>query len=77
MFLFLFLGVLQGGAKEIKSHPWFKTFDWDGLIQKKLKAPYVPKIKNSLDISNFDEYPDDGGHVEAYVDDGSNWDADF
>lgn len=58
-------------------HPWFKNFDWDALIQRKLKPTIVPKIKNMLDTSNFDEYPDEAPVIETYVDDGSNWEAEF
>jgi serine/threonine protein kinase len=71
------LGVVNGGAAEIKKHPWFKNFDWDALVNKKLKPNIVPKIKNALDTSNFDEYPDEAPVIENYVDDGSNWDAEF
>ena len=46
------------------------------MIQRKLKPSIVPKIKNQLDTSNFDDYPDDV-NIEPYVDDGSNWDAEF
>jgi protein kinase A len=71
------LGVVNGGAAEIKKHPWFKNFDFDALIQRKLKPTIVPKIKNALDTSNFDEYPDEAANIENYVDDGSNWEAEF
>jgi len=71
------LGVLNGGAKDIKRHPWFKNFDWDRLITKQLKPPIIPKIKSNCDTSNFDDYPDEQHEVEPYADDGSNWDADF
>lgn len=39
------LGVLKGGAADIKAHPWFHGFDWDSFSQKKLKAPYVPVVR--------------------------------
>jgi len=29
------LGVMKGGAKLIKKHPWFKNFDFDALVAKK------------------------------------------
>jgi serine/threonine protein kinase len=38
----------------IKEHPWFKDFDWVGLIAAKLKAPIVPAIKDKEDLSYFD-----------------------
>jgi len=72
--------VTKGGAKSIKKHPWFKGFDWDALVEKKLTAPIIPVIKSPLDMSNIDEYQGENEEVpevEPYVDDGSNWDNDF
>ncbi len=60
--------------------PWggcrFKdvSFEWDRLDRRGYKAPFVPKIKDSLDTSNFDPYPDDEpikpyrGNQELFVD---------
>ena len=39
------IGCMAGGVAEVKQHPWFKGFDWDALAQRKLKAPYVPKVR--------------------------------
>jgi len=71
------LGVVKGGAKLIKKHAWFRGFDWDALLAKKLKAPIVPKIKSNSDISNFDDYPEEEDQIQHYVDDGTNWDSEF
>jgi hypothetical protein len=48
------LGGSKEDANDIKRHPWFKNIDWDALLQKKLKAPYIPNLKSDIDISNFD-----------------------
>jgi cGMP-dependent protein kinase len=37
---------LCGGFENTKSHPWFSGLDWDQLLSKKIKAPYVPKVTN-------------------------------
>ena len=37
----------------IKTHPWFKDFKWDELINFNLKAPYLPIIPEST--YDFDE----------------------
>lgn len=72
------LGIIQGGATAIKEHPWFNGFDWDSLYQQKMQPPIVPQINNSFDLSNFDAYTEaDIPAVEPYIDDGSNWDAEF
>ena len=29
-------------VKEMKSHRWFKGFDWEALATRKMKPPFVP-----------------------------------
>jgi len=29
----------------IKTHPWWKKFDWNELFSLEMKSPYSPKIK--------------------------------
>ncbi|GIL74918.1 hypothetical protein Vretifemale_4788, partial [Volvox reticuliferus] len=36
-------GAGREGAAEIKSHPWFASFDWARFQAKQLPAPYIPK----------------------------------
>ncbi|KAM3140401.1 hypothetical protein pb186bvf_007561 [Paramecium bursaria] len=36
-----------------KTHPWFQGQDWDGLLQKKKIAPFIPFITSNVDYSNF------------------------
>ena len=36
------LGV--NGWKEVKMHPWLKNFPWNELEQRKLNAPYKPRV---------------------------------
>lgn len=31
-----------------------QTIDWDSLLTKKAKPPFLPSIKESMDVSNFD-----------------------
>lgn len=50
------LGNLSGGCQDVKDHPWFSTMDWDKLNNYKLKAPWVPTIKNPLDASHFEDF---------------------
>ncbi|GBG25064.1 cGMP-dependent protein kinase 1 [Hondaea fermentalgiana] len=70
------LGSLVGGTAEIKEHPWFKSVDWNELRRMRLKAPWIPPIRDGLDTSNFDPYPEDD-YVEPYKPTGTQWDADF
>jgi len=49
------LGSHFGGANDIKHHPFFGDTDYDELLRKNIKAPWVPEIKSSMDIDHFDE----------------------
>ena len=33
----------QGRGNEVLAHPFFKGIDLNGLIQKKIPAPFIPK----------------------------------
>lgn len=68
------LGYQRNGLKDIQKHKWFDGFNWDGLRNKKLAPPIVPKVKSSIDASNFDDYPKDD---EIPPDDTTGWDKDF
>ena len=37
---------LGGSMEKLKSHRWFRNFNWDRLISRQLKTPYVPIMKN-------------------------------
>jgi len=71
------LGVVKGGAKLVKKHPWFKDLDWDALYRKELIGPIIPTIKDEYDLGNFDEYPEEEEVIPPYTDDGTAWDAEF
>ena len=49
------LGCGSKGGDEIKQHIWFKGLDWDRLKDKKVSPPFVPVIRDELDVSNFAE----------------------
>jgi len=70
------LGVIKGGAKNIRAHPWFNGFDWDGLTGFTLTPPIVPTVRGADDISNFDQAEDDHEDLVA-VDPSEDFDADF
>ncbi|KAK7933760.1 hypothetical protein WMY93_004656 [Mugilogobius chulae] len=48
------LGSGERDANEIKGEKFFESIDWDALLSKKLTPPFLPVIKASLDVSNFD-----------------------
>lgn len=71
------LPMLTGGSKNIKSHAWYKGFNWDKFQDFTLEAPFLPKVKSKKDLANFSVHPDELPRFIEYVDDGSGWDKDF
>lgn len=51
------LGGRQPDASQLKAHPFLSSLNWKSLAQRKVKAPFKPKIRHELDVSNFaDEF---------------------
>ncbi|KXS09199.1 Pkinase-domain-containing protein [Gonapodya prolifera JEL478] len=48
------LGSPPLGALAIKRHPFFRSIDWDRLLQKKVQPPHKPQVASETDTSNFD-----------------------
>jgi len=68
------LGYQKDGILDIRKHRWYQGFDWDGLENRTLAPPIMPKIRSSTDASNFDSYPRD---EEIPPDEFSGWDELF
>ena len=47
------LGMFINGIDDIKKSPFFKSFDWKALQDRKISAPVIPKLKNDKDTRNF------------------------
>ncbi len=43
-------------GSNIKEHPWVKDYDWKGMFEKKLDAPFVPEKKDNFDKKYCEEY---------------------
>ena len=48
------LGQGPNGSENIKKHPFFKGVNWRDAWQKKIKPPFIPKLKNDTDLKYFD-----------------------
>ena len=60
------LGSGRQGTNDVKGARFFSELDWRALEERRIPdMPYVPPIKNDLDTSQFDSFPDD---------DNSGWD---
>uniref|UniRef100_A0A182J1F8 cGMP-dependent protein kinase n=1 Tax=Anopheles atroparvus TaxID=41427 RepID=A0A182J1F8_ANOAO len=68
------LGYGKNGITDIKTHPWFGTFEWQRLKERTMPAPLIRPIVNDIDLSNFDEYPKD---QDEPPDETSGWDINF
>ncbi|KAL7533915.1 hypothetical protein ACHAWF_004666, partial [Thalassiosira exigua] len=53
-------GCLARGDMDIRDHAWFGCIATDELLRKEIAAPWIPKIKDAFDASNFDSYK----HIE-------------
>ena len=47
------LGSRSAGWQDIFKLSWFKSLDLKALRRREVTAPWVPKLKNPLDSSNF------------------------
>ncbi|KAG7480547.1 hypothetical protein MATL_G00057360 [Megalops atlanticus] len=49
------LGAGEEDAGEVKKQKFYQGIDWEALLAKKVKPPFLPTIKEKVDVSNFDE----------------------
>jgi len=50
------LGCMAGGYRDVKQHPFFQEVNFNKLVKKQIKAPWVPFIKDFLDITHFENF---------------------
>ncbi|CAH2330086.1 serine threonine- kinase N2 isoform X2, partial [Pelobates cultripes] len=50
------LGASEYDAEDVKWNPFFQEIDWDELLAKNVKPPFIPTIDGIEDVRNFDEY---------------------
>ena len=43
------------GVREIKEHPWLKSFPFHMLDGERIRAPFIPSNKSNFDQENIDE----------------------
>jgi protein-serine/threonine kinase len=42
------------GGDRLKIHPFFKNIQWDEILNKKIKPPFIPRISNEADTKYID-----------------------
>jgi len=67
------------GVRNLKEHRWYTSvsFDWTGMFEGRLEAPYKPPVKHRKDFANFHVRKEDMPRVIEFKDDGSGWDKGF
>eukprot|EP00931_Biecheleriopsis_adriatica_P117887 TRINITY_DN93368_c0_g1_i1.p1 TRINITY_DN93368_c0_g1~~TRINITY_DN93368_c0_g1_i1.p1 ORF type:complete len:831 (-),score=185.78 TRINITY_DN93368_c0_g1_i1:160-2652(-) len=81
------LPMKKGGSNNLKIHPFFKVvnsltgveefFDWQRFAELRMKPPYMPKVRDKRDMSNFFARKEDKPPEVPYEDDQSGWDEGF
>ncbi|XP_064648701.1 serine/threonine-protein kinase N2-like isoform X2 [Lineus longissimus] len=49
------LGSSERDAEDVKKQAFFRNVDWDALLMRKVKPPFIPTVVSMEDVSNFDE----------------------
>ncbi|KAI6037759.1 kinase-like protein [Pisolithus marmoratus] len=47
------------GTGDVFVHPWFSEVDWERLVNRRITAPYLPKLQGEGDASAFEKYPEE------------------
>lgn len=58
------LGNLASGHVDIIQHPYFTPIDFRELLERKLDAPWIPKVKDAFDATHFDSFSEDDVEVK-------------
>lgn len=61
------LGCLRGGTQDVMKHRFFRGFDWNGLQQRTMTAPYVPKAPKKIEKIGY-RFSDRAKNVDWVVD---------
>ncbi|CAO3618439.1 unnamed protein product [Cunninghamella echinulata] len=48
------LGTGEDGPRMIRSHPYFESLEWTDVYYKRIRPPYIPRLKSEIDFSHFD-----------------------
>jgi serine/threonine protein kinase len=67
----------KGGTANVKSHAFFKGFNWDTMFDLSMIPPYIPQVKNKKDAANFSAKKEDMPPQITYKDPKTGWDKDF
>lgn len=49
------LGSDPNGSENIKTHYWFRDMNWDALISKQIRPPFIPVVAKTNPVGNFEK----------------------
>lgn len=58
------VGNLANGALDVMKHPFFEGVNWRQVLERKVRAPYIPQVHSAWDTQHFDEYDEDSDNGE-------------
>lgn len=47
--------MISGGEADIRKHVFFRHIDWAKVAKREVQPPFKPRIRDRLDVSNFDK----------------------
>lgn len=59
------LGSGPSGNSSVKSHPFFRSINWEMLHSRKVPSPYCPQVTGETCVSNFDKLWTDRTPVDS------------
>ena len=73
------IGRLTNGAEGVRSHVFYDAINWDELLDRSMKPPFMPELKDNQDTSHFDEAMDAMGFLQEpeYDYAANDWDRHF
>ena len=53
------LGYGKNGIEELKNHPYFKEINWKNLEELKVTPPFIPELRDSMDLKYINKKLED------------------
>ena len=67
------MGCTKRGIYEIIQHPFFKDFNWEELLHRKIRPPLIPKIPKIVFNNNNNSFEDPNEKISKENDPFYNW----
>lgn len=77
------LPMKKGGVENIKSHEWYRNFEWQAFESRIMKPPFDPAVKDDHDLKNFGPVSTEEPRrkkremCQDYIEPDPEWDKEF